>query len=349
MIQSSTNSNPTGAFGQLTANFSQIFTLIDSLIPLQDCLFHKILPLNLTNNCLIVGMINPENRDGLERVRSLCAFKNFTIQPQEIELQTYQSTLLAYSQHNLRRKSIAANTSPIIQELPTLIIDSPPKLDFDKSQSSQPISAKKTVPELDTKKSTKIIPELSVRAYYPSASAEFLATLPPEVLWQELLARLLQKGIGRLYLKNLPTCGCILWFQNGHQMLSINLAPENFQEILAEFKSLVNLPLALVQQTHNGEIERSYQQIRLLLRWRISSSDQGEQATLQVLRGKALDLYQQRQIDELGEQALELAKQLKLKLDQIRHYRKINPSSVSHLSALRQTQELINRQLKLLE
>jgi type II secretory ATPase GspE/PulE/Tfp pilus assembly ATPase PilB-like protein len=348
MTQSPIHSNPTNIFGQLTANFGQIFTLIDSLVPLQDCLSHKILPLKLTDNCLTLGMVNPENQDGLERVRSLCASKDYNIQPQAIELKTYQSTLLAYFQHNLRRKSIAANSSAIVQELPTLIIDSP--LDIDKSQHPQPVSKQKTAAELDAKKPTKILPELSVLACYPSASAEFLATLPPGVLWQELLARLLETGIGRLYLKSLPTCGCILWFQNGHPMLSIDsLAPKNFQEVLTKLKNLVNLPLVSVKQTRKGQIECSYQNERLLLRWRISPVQQGEEATLQVLRGKALELYQQRQMDELGEQAWALAKQLKLKLDQILDYRKINPSPVSHLSALRQTQELINRQLGLLE
>ncbi len=348
MTQSPTNSHPTNTFAQLIANFGQIFTLIDSLVPLQDCLSHKILPLKLTDNCLTLGMVNPENQDGLERVRSLPTLKDYTIQPQAIELKTYQSTLLAYSQHNLRRKSIAANSSPIVQELPTLIIDSP--LDLDKSQPAQRVSQQKTAPKLNAKKPSKIIPELSVRAYYPSASAGFLATLPAKVLWQELLARLLQTGIGRLYLKNLSTCGCILWLQNGHPMLSIDsLAPKNFQEVLRQLKNLVNLPLVPVKQTRQGQMECSYQNERLLLRWRISPIPQGEEATLQVLRGKALELYQQRQMDDLGEQALALAKQLKFKLDQILDYRKINPSCVSHLSALRQTQELINQQLNLLE
>jgi len=350
MTQSPTNSNPIGTVGQLTANFGQIFTLIDSLVPLKDCLSNQILPLKLTNNCLILGMVNPENQDGLERVRSLCAFKDYTIQPQAIELKTYQSTLLAYSQHNLRHKSIASNPVPVFQERPTLIIDSPLELDLARSQRPQPVSKQQTAPELDAKKPTKILPELSVRACYPSASAEFLATLPPGVLWQELLARLLETGIGRLYLKSLPTCGCILWFQNGHPMLSIDsLAPKNFQEVLTKLKNLVNLPLVSVKQTRKGQIECSYQNERLLLRWRISPVQQGEEATLQVLRGKALELYQQRQMDELAEQAWALAKQLKLKLDQILDYRKINPSPVSHLSALRQTQELINQQLNLLE
>ncbi len=348
MTQSPIHSNPTNILGQLTANFSQIFTLIDSLVPLQDCLSHKILPLKLTDNCLTLGMVNPENQDGLERVRSLPTLKDYNIQPQAIELKTYQSTLLAYSQHNLRRKSIAANLSSIVQELPTLIIDSP--LELDKSQPAQRVSQQKTAPKLNTKKPSKIIPELSVRAYYPSASAGFLATLPAKVLWQELLARLLQTGIGRLYLKNLSTCGCILWLQNGHPMLSIDsLAPKNFQEVLRQLKNLVNLPLVPVKQTRQGQMECSYQNERLLLRWRISPIPQGEEATLQVLRGKALELYQQRQMDDLGEQALALAKQLKFKLDQILDYRKINPSCVSHLSALRQTQELINQQLNLLE
>jgi type II secretory ATPase GspE/PulE/Tfp pilus assembly ATPase PilB-like protein len=350
MTQSPIHSNPTNILGQLTANFSQIFTLIDSLVPLQDCLSHKILPLKLTDNCLTLGMVNLENQDGLERVCSLCASKDYNIQPQAIELKTYQSTLLAYSQHNLRRKSIAANSSPIVQELPTLIIDSPLELDLDRSQHPQPVSKQKTAPELNAKKPSKIIPELSVRAYYPSASAGFLATLPAKVLWQELLARLLQSGIGRLYLKSLPTCSCILCLQNGYPMLSIDsLAPKNFQEVLTQLKNLVSLPLVPVKQTRQGQIECSYQNERLLLRWRISPGEQGEEATLQVLRGKALELYQQRQMDELGEQALTLAKQLKLKLDQILDSRTINPSCVSHLSALRQTQELINQQLNLLE
>jgi hypothetical protein len=87
----------------------------------------------------------------------------------------------------------------------------------------------------------------------------------------------------------------------------------------------------------------------LLIRWRINPGQYGEEATLQVLQGKALALYQERQMNELEEQALALAQQLERKLNQIRRHRQTNSVPLKELSSLRRLQKLIGRQLELLD
>lgn len=58
-----------------------------------------------------------------------------------------------------------------------------------------------------------------------------------------------------------------------------------FQSVINELKRLTHLPMLPITKTRQVEIERLYQQERVLLRLRIIPGNHGEEATLQVLRG----------------------------------------------------------------
>ncbi len=183
-----------------------------------------------------------------------------------------------------------------------------------------------------------------------SAPPRFLASLPPQLLWKELLARILVSGNGRIHLERSPSNNRITWSQNGNVKLSIEPVSNNTLEgIVKELKRLVNLPNIPVKQVYKGELERYCKQERLLLLWRINLGNHGEEATLQVIRGKVLDLYQKRQIEELGSQAIEIAKQLERKLEQIHTCRRINSNSWNDLSSLKKLHAKISQQIKLLD
>ncbi len=188
---------------------------------------------------------------------------------------------------------------------------------------------------------------LEVQARHLSAPLEFLYSLTPQQLWQELLGRAVTGGIGRLYFERCPNHGRIIWSQNGVWQLSLDkLTPQVFQSAIEELKHLANLPAIPLPKPKKFELERSYQQEHLLLRLQVIPGKYGEEGTLQVLRGKALKFYQQRQMEELGQQALHLAKQLERKLRQIRARTRINSARIDVLPDLEQVQETINRQLE---
>jgi type II secretory ATPase GspE/PulE/Tfp pilus assembly ATPase PilB-like protein len=237
-------------------------------------------------------------------------------------------------------------------EQPTLIVDSLDELSPELAErmfgSASPQNAANSPAEATSNADSK--PLLEVQTYSTSESLDFLAKLSPQKLWQELLSRVLSEGIGRLYFERHPHHGRIFWSKNGVLQLSLEkVTPSVFQGTIDEFKRLLKLPATPLQQARKGELERYYRQERLLLRWQVIPGKYGEEGTLQVLRGKASELYQQRQMEELGNQALRLAESLERKLRQIQAMSRINPARLEMLPSLRQMQEKINRYLEALE
>ncbi|MBW4521632.1 MAG: hypothetical protein KME16_18280 [Scytolyngbya sp. HA4215-MV1] len=163
------------------------------------------------------------------------------------------------------------------------------------------------------------LPVLDIHAQHLSDSAEVLMTLPPNQLLQELLARVLVGGIGRLYIERQQQRGRVLWSQNGIlQSVLENVDISIIQGMINELKLLTHLPLITIEKPKQVEIERLYQRHRLLLRLRVMPGAHGEEATLQVLRGAALKFYQQQQLANLSRDALGIAQQLQNKVNEIR-------------------------------
>jgi type II secretory ATPase GspE/PulE/Tfp pilus assembly ATPase PilB-like protein len=163
------------------------------------------------------------------------------------------------------------------------------------------------------------LPILDIHAQHLSDSAEALMSLPPNQLLQELLARVLVGGIGRLYIERQQQRGRVLWSQNGIlQSVLENVEIPVIQGLINELKRLTHLPMITVEKPKQVEIERLYQKHRLLLRLRVMPGTHGEEATLQVLRGAALKFYQQQQLANLSRDALGIAQQLQNKVNEIR-------------------------------
>lgn len=196
---------------------------------------------------------------------------------------------------------------------------------------------------------------LEVQAAHLSNPVEVLATLPPKNLLQELLGRVLSAGIGRLYFeRKTAKFGRILWSQNGSlQSVLEELPLPVFQGVIDELKRVTHLPLNPVQEPKQAEIERLYQQNRLLLRLRVMPGVHGEEATLQVLRGAALKFYQQQQMAHLSRDALGVAQQLQRKLNDLQKRAYLNPSlsagQLEALSALNQLVKNVDHQMEALK
>jgi hypothetical protein len=162
-----------------------------------------------------------------------------------------------------------------------------------------------------------------------------LAKLPPQQLWHELLGRVLSEGIGRLYFENHVNEGRILLSESGVMKGALYEIPmKTFYGVLNEFKRLAHIPPTPVTATKKAEMEQYYRDERLLLRLTIIPGRHGEEGTLQVLRGQALVFHQQKQMDEQGSEALQIAQQLERKLRHIYLRSQINPSPVTALPEL---------------
>ncbi|HBB30298.1 MAG TPA: hypothetical protein DC064_00205 [Cyanobacteria bacterium UBA9273] len=201
-----------------------------------------------------------------------------------------------------------------------------------------------------TSKLLETPPLLEVQALHLSHPIDFIATLPPDQLLQELLGRVLMAGIGRLYFERQSDCGRILWSQDGVlQSVLEGLSLPVFQSLIIELKRFVNLPLLPASQPTQVEIERCYQEECLLLRLQVMPGTHGEEATLQVLRGVALKFYQRQKMDKLGQEALKLAQQLHRKLSEIRHRSGRYAIPIESLPALKRLLEGLDQQIESLE
>jgi len=217
----------------------------------------------------------------------------------------------------------------------------------DSSLTPTPATAVAPVPKISP--SDEAVPPLEVTALHLTRPMEYIATLAPPQLLQELLGRVLIGGIGRLYFERQSEQGRILWSQDGVlQSVLEGLALTVFQGLIIELKRIFNLPLLPVVQPKQVEIERRYQQECLLLRLRVMPGTYGEEATLQVLRGVALKFYQRQQIEKLGQDALRLAQQLQRKLHEIRDRSYRYPLPLETLPALNQQLRGLDKQLEAL-
>ena len=149
--------------------------------------------------------------------------------------------------------------------------------------------------------------------------SRLLCALPPKVLMQALLDKVIGDGIGRLYLKHQAPSNRILWSRNG--VLEGLIEPVDsqvLQAVINEFKKLTHVAVTPVTQPKQVEIERTQNGQRILLRLKIIPGVETEQATLQVLRGAALQFHQQQQMDRLGRHALDAAQILQQRLNAMR-------------------------------
>lgn len=327
----------------------QVFELIDNLLPFEVCLYHRVLPLSLEGSRLNLGMVDISDRSALDYIRKMLGYLHCSLVSRPISSEVHQETLSAYLKFRNQQKtpskqaqliaSLAKVTGKQQQQQPAEPSHS--QQQSSRSPMSQPIREKQP-------------PKLDIEAYYLSTPIELLATLEPKQLLQELLARVLLGGIGRLYFDRNETNCRILWSESGVvKSILQDLDPSRFQAIVNELKLMYGLPLIPVNKNKQVEMERTYNQNQILLILRLAPGEHGEKATLQVLRGAALKFHKQRKLDRLSQDALDLTRQLQLKVTEIRNQAcsipSLSPNDLENLPALDQLLMHVKTQIQELQ
>lgn len=217
------------------------------------------------------------------------------------------------------------------------------------TQSSSPASS---LPELPPVPPPHIVlpPVLELSPKYAASPIADLTKLPPANLVPELLARVLTGGIGRLFFEQQQTSGRILWSRDGVLQETLEgLLPVQMQAIVGELKKLSGLPPEPAHTAQQVEIERIYQNARILLRFRFMPGTYGEEATLQVLRGAALKFRQQQH--SIEHDVLGFVDQLQRKIDELVEHVTANSSAISHetMAKLRAVIVSLSKKLSQLE
>ncbi len=246
----------------------------------------------------------------------------------------------------------------------TLIIEAP-QIQFDRSTLIQPqpsssISLPSQVPSPAPPVALpgSALPQLETSNLHINASSEQLLALSPKELLQALLGRILATGIGRLFFEHQGHQGRILWSDSGvFQSFLDGLPLETFNGVIAELKRLTSLPMNPVENAIQVEIERIHEKNRLLLRLKLMPKPQigdqprseGEDATLQILRGTALRFYQQHQVSSVSRDTLTVARQLQRKVEEL-HRRShstppINPNELAIMPEIQEVLQTVKNQL----
>lgn len=366
------NPNP----GEQESERERIFELIDNLLSFEACLYHQILPLKLENNQLLLGMVHPQDRGAVDYVDRIVSYINYTLITQEIPAETLRNLLSVYLSYKntLPPENLSAESLDIKNHLePSSSHDKNEEIDYPSpspadqdpqsengsvlANSDHPQSTDHVVPPI--KPSTDdhgVVNDITVLQLQPPEAftpIEMLTTLPPKKVLEELLARVLSGGIGRLYLERQPYEGRIIWSDNGVlQSVLENIPLSIFQGVLNELKRFVSLPVTRHAEPRQIEKECLYQQYRVLLRIRVMPGSCGEEATLQVLRGAALKFYQQQQLISLSKDILGITQHLSHKLHELNERLLLNPVLSSEqseaIATLNQLVENLDQQIKVL-
>lgn len=346
--------------------YEPIFSLIDTLLPFEACLYHQILPLSIEGSLLRLGVVDPQDTSAIDYARKMLAYLNCSLVTEKISCETQRAALSSYLYHKDNVKKTQAKTrlstpkkegknkekGNVVSPTPRIKAEdwvcakpqaqtkegnvTSGKKPMERSLSSQLISESRTrAPSNLPQPQPKTTPKLEVEAFHVSSPVQVLVELEPKQLLEELLARVLLGGIGRLYFEQEESGGKILCSQDGVlQSVVEDLEASKFEGVMNELKSLTQMPLTPVKKPEQAEIERSYQGNQLLLRLRVMPGKMGEEATLQVLRGAALRFYQQQQLSHLSRDALSLAEQLQAKVNQIRDRTSLAPLQLEALPAI---------------
>lgn len=233
----------------------QVFLIMDSLLSFEVCLHHQIVPLNIEENNILVGMVQPDDVDALNYVEPILSYMNLHIVVQRITDDSHRATMSAYLNYkntipfNIKKyppleRLFSKKAAPVIgQSLSnaevventkshhqTEFIHVPPEIrEIREVGSKQLIEQAENllpIPEADgTLSNPNCLIPLRISSEIDIASmveipkvfspVEVLVTLPAKQLLEELLGRILAGGIGRLYLERQSDQGRILWSDNG--------------------------------------------------------------------------------------------------------------------------------------
>jgi type II secretory ATPase GspE/PulE/Tfp pilus assembly ATPase PilB-like protein len=335
-----------------TMDSDRIFQLIDTVVPFEACLYYQVLPLSLEGNLFKLGVVDVQDDSALDYVQRILAYMNCSVTTEPIASEIQRSMLSAYLLHGsqVREPSLTEtaaaptpkNPAPATSGSEAETLLSVPEPSIRARERLKPAGAEVLVTPAE-------LSVLDVEALHLSSPVEVLATLPAPQLLQELLGRVLLDGIGRLFFERHQSMGRILWSQDGVlKSILEGIDPVLFQEVIDELKRLTDMPVSPVEHPIQVEVERIYGKTHLLLRLRVMAVGGKEEATLQVLRGAALRFYQQQQLSTLSRDALQLAKELQRKVNQIRDRTRLSPLPLEGLPALEQVVRNVDDQLEAL-
>jgi hypothetical protein len=197
-----------------------------------------------------------------------------------------------------------------------------------------------------------LIPEIpgKISEVTPEEAEEmdFLPQLLPQLSLHKLLEQACKYQTEQIHLSRYSDRGSIVVSQNNEPQSFIERVPlPIFCSLIDEIKRIARLPQEISIHPQKVALERFYDQERILLRMEFVLQNEQEKVMIQILRDRALKVYEQQQLDKISEQALHLAQQLEKTLRKIQAG--FDTAELTNLRELQAVQSRINHQLRLLD
>ncbi|MGF1522625.1 MAG: hypothetical protein ACFBSF_09950 [Leptolyngbyaceae cyanobacterium] len=180
-------------------DLSQVYTLIDGILPFEACLYYQILPLSIEGSRLIIGTVNPDDRAASDYVKKQLSYINYSLTFRTIQSDWHRDLLSKYLSHNakMRQRShpqVTRPAEPATAQSPakaaqaspssldsssqaTFIVDQPDEIsDYVRSPSVRGVSTNSAEPELSEALETT----LPTAPEPPPSSEEIMVEESPE-------------------------------------------------------------------------------------------------------------------------------------------------------------------------
>ncbi|MEL6384559.1 MAG: hypothetical protein AAFQ89_19295, partial [Cyanobacteria bacterium J06626_18] len=85
-------------------DLSQVYTLIDGILPFEACLYYQILPLSIEGSRLVIGTVNPDDHAASDYVKKQLSYINYSLTFRTIQSDWHRDLLSKYLSHNAKMR-----------------------------------------------------------------------------------------------------------------------------------------------------------------------------------------------------------------------------------------------------
>lgn len=278
---------------------TRVPALIAQYLPVEICIYYQVVPVALDTDSLILGMVDPQDLAALDYVGKMLAYSQISVEPIPLTFEQQQDLIAYYFSHPPDPAEVAqlrsqAQANRVTREVPT------PKGGPETQMAPAP-----TVPSPASQTSP------------PAPPSESEETV--QQLLNSMLRRALDEKADQIFVE--PQEGVLCRVRYRQQGILRDLFRELSESVrsklLASMKRMMALDPDLIGEPQQAEVERMYKGEPLVLQLRVIPQRSKEGAILNILRGEALQKYQQNQNNGRVTETLALAQQAHQMLQQL--------------------------------
>lgn len=278
---------------------TRVPALIAQYLPVEICIYYQVVPVALDTDSLILGMVDPQDLAALDYVGKMLAYSQISVEPIPLTFEEQQDLIAYYFSHppdptEVARLRSQAQANRVTREVP----------------------APKAGPETQMAPAPNLPPPAKQTAP-PAPPTESEETV--QQLLNSMLRRALDERADQIFVE--PQEGVLCRVRYRQQGILRDLFKELSESVraklLASMKRMMMLDPALIGEAQQAEVERVYKGEPLVLQLRVIPQRSKEGAILNILRGEALQKYQQNQNNIRVTEALALAQQTHQMMQQL--------------------------------